>query len=129
MSKEIVGGLTTGQGGARLPFAKAVRAGDFVYVSGQVAFGPDGNLVQGGIEAQTRQALTNIQSILEEAGCKMSDVVKCTCWLDDPRDFGGFNRVFAEFFADSPTARSTVRSQLVIDAKVEIEAIAYNPRT
>ena len=129
MSKEIIGGSTTGQGGARLPFAKGVRAGDFVYVSGQVAFGAEGSLVEGGIEVQTRQALTNIQSILEEAGCKMSDVIKCTCWLDDARDFAGFNRAFAEFFADSPPARSTVRAELVIDAKVEIEAIAYQPRS
>jgi enamine deaminase RidA (YjgF/YER057c/UK114 family) len=62
-----------------------------------------------------------------EAGCTLDDVVKCSVWLDDPRDFGIFNRVFAEYFGNHPPARSAVRSQLMIDAKVEIDAIAYKP--
>ena len=127
MPKEAIGGTLTGQGGVPLPFSKAIRAGDFVYVSGQVAFGADGLLVEGGIEAQTRQTLSNVQAVLEEAGCKMSDVIKCTCWLDDARDFGAFNKTYASFFTTEPPARSTVRSDLMIDAKVEIEAIAYKP--
>jgi enamine deaminase RidA (YjgF/YER057c/UK114 family) len=55
-------------------------------------------------------------------------VVKCTCWIDDPRDFGRFNAVYREYFGDDPPARSTVRSQLVLDGKLEVEAIAYKPR-
>ena len=128
MPKEAIGGTLIGQGGVAMPFSKGVRAGDFVYVSGQVAFGDDGLLVPGGIEAQTRQTLNNVQAVLEEAGCKMSDVVKCTCWLDDARDFGAFNKTYGEFCGDVPPARSTVRADLMIDAKVEIEAIAYKPR-
>jgi 2-iminobutanoate/2-iminopropanoate deaminase len=127
MVKQAIGGATTGQGGARMPYSKAMRAGDFVFVSGQVAFGADGTLVQGGIETQTRQAMDNIRAILAEAGCTMADVVKCTAWLDDARDFAGFNQVYIGCFEDPPPARSCVASSLVIDAKVEVEAIAYKP--
>lgn len=122
MPRQTIGGTLPG-----LPFSKAVRAGDFVFVSGTIGFDAEGRLATGGIAGETRQVLENIKSVLEQAGCGMDDVVKCTCWLDDPRDFGGFNRVYAAFFGDDPPSRSTVRSQLVIDAKVEIEAIAYKP--
>jgi len=104
-----------------------VRAGDFVFVSGQMATGADGQLVEGGIEVQTRQVMDNIKAILAEAGCTMDDVVKCTCFIDDTRDFGRFNAVYASYFGDSPPARSTVRAQLVLDGKLEVEAIAYKP--
>jgi reactive intermediate/imine deaminase len=127
MSKQAIGGGFTGPGGMRLPFPKAVRAGDFVFVSGQMATGADGELVEGGIEVQTRQVMDNIKAILAEAGCTMDDVVKCTCFIDDPRDFGRFNAVYASYFGDSPPARSTVRAQLVLDGKLEVEAIAYKP--
>ena len=60
----------------------------------------------------------------ELAGCTMADVVKCTCWLDDAPDFGRFNAVYASYFGDAPPARSTVRSQLILDGKLEVEAIA-----
>ena len=109
------------------PFAKAVRAGDFVFVSGQLPFGPNGNMIQGTIEVQTRVVLETIAKTLEDAGCTMADVVKNTIWLEDPRDFGGFNKVYAEFFAEDPPARATVRSDLMLDAKIEIEALAYKP--
>ena len=84
-------------------------------------------LVEGDITAQTRQVMENIKSVLAEAGCTLDDVVKCSVWLDDPRDFGIFNRVFAEYFGDDAPTRSTVRSELMIDAKIEIDAIAYKP--
>lgn len=122
MPRQTIGGQIPG-----LPFSKAVRAGDFVYVSGSVGFDANNKLVTGGIEPETRQVMENIKSVLAEAGCTLDDVVKCTAWLDDPRDFGFFNKVFREYFGDSPPARSTVRSELMIDAKVEIEAIAYKP--
>jgi 2-iminobutanoate/2-iminopropanoate deaminase len=98
-----------------------------VFVSGQMAIDANGQLVEGGIEVQTRQVMDNIKAILAEAGCTMTDVVKCTCWIDDPRDFGRFNAVYREYFGDDPPARSTVRSQLVLDGKLEVEAIAYKP--
>jgi reactive intermediate/imine deaminase len=127
MGKQAIGGGFTGPGGMKLPFAKAVRAGDFVFVSGQMATDANGQLVEGGIEVQTRQVMDNIKAILAEAGCTMADVVKCTCWIDDPRDFGRFNAVYREYFGDDPPARSTVRAQLVLDGKLEVEAIAYKP--
>ena len=109
------------------PFARAVRAGDFVFVSGQLPFGPNGQVVQGSIEMQTRQVLENIQATLEETGCTLKDVVKNTIGLERERDFMGFNKVYAEFFPEEPPARATVGSTLMLDAKVEIETLAYKP--
>ena len=113
-------------GGQRRPFARAVRAGDFVFVSGQVPT-VGGEVVAGGIVAQTEQVIANLRSVLEAAGCTLADVVQVTCWLDDPRDFSSFNAVFEKHFIDAPPARSTVRASLMIDAKVEIDAVAYRP--
>ena len=70
---------------------------------------------------------SQVAPTLAEAGCTMADVVKNTIWLEDPRDFAGFNKVYAEFFAEDPPARATVRSDLMLDAKIEIEALAYKP--
>jgi len=113
-------------GGQRRPFARAVRAGDFVFVSGQVPTA-GGEVVAGGIAAQTEQVIANLRSVLEAAGCTLADVVQVTCWLDDPRDFSSFNAVFEKHFIDAPPARSTVRASLMVDAKVEIDAVAYRP--
>jgi reactive intermediate/imine deaminase len=125
MSVEFLGGTRTGAGGQPLPFSPAVKAGPFVFVSGQVAMGENGEIVPGGIEAQTRQTLKNVEKVLALAGCTVKDVVKCTAWLHDARDFWTFNRVYAEFFPDNKPARSTTQATLMIDAKVEIEVIAY----
>ena len=125
MSVQFLGGTRTGAGGQPLPFSPAVTAGPFVFVSGQVAMGDSGEIVPGGIEAQTRQALRNVEKALELAGCTLKDVVKSTVWLDDARDFWTFNRVYAEFFSENKPARSTTQATLMIDAKVEIEVIAY----
>ena len=120
--------VVSGQGGKTLPFSKAVRAGDFVYISGQVAFNEDGVLEYGDIERQTRVTMDNVTSALTLAGCTLTDVVKMNVWLDDPRDFWGFNKVYASYFVDDKLpARSCVRSELMIDAKIEIDAIAYKP--
>ena len=125
MSVQFLGGTRTGAGGQPLPFSSAVKAGPFVFVSGQVAMGDKGEIVPGGIEAQTRQTLENVKKALALAGCTLKDVVKSTVWLDDARDFWTFNRVYAEFFPESKPARSTTQATLMIDAKVEIEVIAY----
>lgn len=124
MTKQIIGG----QSDLGLPFSKAVRAGDFVYVSGQVAFDEAGVLVEGGIEQQTRQVVANIEAVLKMAGCEMSDIVKVNVWLEDPRDFGRFNATYAEFFSKDAPARSTVESRLMIDTKIEVDCIAYKPQ-
>jgi reactive intermediate/imine deaminase len=110
-----------------LPFSPAIRAGDFVFVSGQVGFGEDMRIVAGGIEAEIRQALENIANILALDGSVLEDVIKCTVWLDDARDFPALNKNFAECFPGGRPARSTVESRPMIDAKIEIDAIAYGP--
>jgi reactive intermediate/imine deaminase len=125
MSVEFLGGTRAGAGGQPLPFSPAVKAGPFVFVSGQVAMGDNGEIVPGGIEAQTRQTLKNVEKALALAGCTLQDVVKATVWLDDTRDFWSFNRVYAEFFAAAKPARSTTQAKLMVDAKIEIEVIAY----
>ncbi|MBV2143640.1 RidA family protein [Falsochrobactrum sp. TDYN1] len=113
-------------GGQRRPFAKAVRAGDFVYVSGQVPT-VDGEVIAGNIIAQTEQVIANIKDVLALADCTLADVVKVNAWLDDARDFSSFNAVFQKHFIDHPPARSTVQSPLMVDAKVEMDVIAYKP--
>lgn len=113
-------------GGTRRPFSNAVRAGDFVYVSGQVPV-LNGEIVVGGIVEQTELVINNIAKILESAGCGLEHVVKVNAWLDDPRDFTSFNSVFERYFISHPPARSTVQSMLMIDVKVEMDVIAYKP--
>ncbi|MFQ0815261.1 hypothetical protein AVM02_01840 [Brucella anthropi] len=115
-------------GASHVPLSPAVRAGDMVYVSGQVPVGPNGQIVEGGIEAQTRQVLENIKAALALAGAAMEDVVKTTVWLEDARDFGRMNAVYATYFPKEPPARTTVESRLMIDIKIEVEAIAYAPQ-
>ena len=114
-------------GTSHVPLSPAVRAGDFVYVSGQVPVRADGTVVDGGIESQTRQVLDNVKAALALAGATMDDVVKTTVWIEDARDFGGMNKVYATYFAKEPPARTTVESRLMIDIKIEIEAVAYAP--
>ncbi|MGB3276948.1 MAG: RidA family protein [Castellaniella sp.] len=109
------------------PLSPAVRAGDFVFVSGTVPTDDQGQVVTGGIEAQTRQVFQRLEAALALAGCTLQDVAKVNVWLDDARDFGSFNRVYMECFGDHRPARSTVESRLMIDAKVEIDVTAYKP--
>ncbi|MCC6203712.1 MAG: RidA family protein [Hyphomicrobiales bacterium] len=115
-------------GSSHVPLSPAVRAGDMVYVSGQVPVKPDGSMESGNIEAQTRQVLENVKSALALAGATMDQVVKTTVWIEDARDFGGMNKVYGTFFPSEPPARTTVESRLMLDIKVEIEAIAYAPK-
>jgi 2-iminobutanoate/2-iminopropanoate deaminase len=114
-------------GTSHVPLSPAVRAGDLVYISGQVPT-KDGNVVPGGIEEQTRQVLENIKAALALAGCTLSDVVKCLVILQDAKDFAAFNKVYATYFPKDRPARTSLEANLMIDIKVEIEAIAYKPR-
>ena len=127
MMIEYIGGEGINASG-NVPYSRAVRAGDFLYLSGQVAFDENKEIVSGGVGAETRRALTIIGETLALAGCTFDDVVKTTIWLEDARDFGIFNKAYAEFFPKGKPARSTVESRLMIGAKVEIEAVAYKPR-
>ncbi|ABS16603.1 MULTISPECIES: RidA family protein [Brucella/Ochrobactrum group] len=115
-------------GASHVPLSPAVRAGDTVYISGQVPVGPNGQIVEGGIEAQTKQVLENVKAALALAGATMEDVVKTTIWLEDARDFGRMNAVYGTYFPKEPPARTTVESRLMIDIKIEVEAIAYAPQ-
>lgn len=128
MSIERIGGARTGSGGQNLPFCRATIANGFVFVSGQVAMGEDGEIIAGGIVAETHCCIKNVIAILAEAGCTLRDVVKINVWLDDPRDFQAFNRVYAGYFQEALPARACVQSALMVDAKVEIEAIALQPQ-
>ncbi|MDN4988068.1 RidA family protein [Bradyrhizobium arachidis] len=114
----------TGTGGQHLPFARAVQADGWLYVSGQTPM-ENGEVIEGGIIPQSHKAIRNMLAILTEAGYDPKDVVRCGVWLDDPRDFQSFNKVFAEYFGANPPARACVVSSMVVDCKVEIDCVAY----
>lgn len=113
-----------GAGGQPLPFARAVQADGWLYVSGQVPI-LNGEIVAGAIAAQAEQAIRNLLAVLSEAGYGPEHVVRCGVWLDDPRDFSAFNAVFRRFFGEHPPARSCVVSSMVVDCKVEIDCVAW----
>ena len=111
-----------------LPFHPAVRAGDFIFVSGQVAKDENGNMCVGNIEEETRWTIEGIKRILALEGADLSDVVKVTVFLEDARNFGRYNKVFAEYFPDGRLSRTTVEARAVIECKIEMDAVAYKPR-
>jgi 2-iminobutanoate/2-iminopropanoate deaminase len=116
-----------GKKNPNLPFHPAVRAGDYIFVSGQVAKDEQGNMCVGNIEEETRWTLESIRRILALGGADLSDVVKITVYLEDARDFGRYNGVFKEYFAEGRLARTTVEARAVISCKIEMDAIAYKP--
>jgi 2-iminobutanoate/2-iminopropanoate deaminase len=109
------------------PYSAAVKVGNFVYTAGQIGIDPaTGEVVPGGVEAETRQALTNLKYILEAAGASLENVVKTTVFLRDINDFAKMNGVYAEFFTANYPARSAVQvAALPKGVAVEIEAVAY----
>lgn len=117
-------------GAPNLPFSTAVRVGNLLFLSGQVGTVPGQGLIAGGIGPETRQALTNIKSTLEQIGSSMDRVVKCTVFLADIAEYQVMNAVYREFFSKDPPARSTVAgSGLALNARVEIECIALAGRS
>lgn len=124
MTLKRYGAGETGAGGKPLPFARAVEADGWLYVSGQVAM-ENGEIVPGGIVQQTRKTMENVIAILTEAGYGLEDVVRVGVWLDDPRDFWSFNGVYAEYFGATPPARACVQSSMMVDCKVEIDCVAF----
>jgi reactive intermediate/imine deaminase len=116
---------SAGGGGSHMPFSSAVAADGWLYVSGQVPMQDDGEIVDGGIVPQAHQAIKRLLAILKEAGYGPEHVVRCGVWLDDPRDFASFNKIFKSYFGQNPPARACVESRLVVDAKVEIDCVAY----
>lgn len=120
MSKQVFGE-------SHVPLSPAVRAGDFVYISGQIPTDANGAVVSEEIEEQTKQVMENMKAALALAGCSLDDVVKTLAILTDADDFAGFNKVYATYFPEKPPARTTLEAQLMIDVRVEVEAVAYKP--
>jgi len=108
------------------PYSQAIKAGGFVFCSGQVALDPQtGQFVAGGVAEQTEQVLKNLSAVLEAAGSSLDQVVKTTVFLADMKEFSAMNEVYARFFSEPPPARATVAAAgLPRDARVEIEAVA-----
>jgi 2-iminobutanoate/2-iminopropanoate deaminase len=124
MSKKII--LTTDAPAPIGPYSQAVLAGNTLYVSGQIALNPNtGDLVNANIEQETAQVMNNLKAIVETAGFKMSDIVKCTIFLSDMNSFQAVNTVYGTYFTENPPARETVEvAKLPKSVNVEISAIA-----
>jgi 2-iminobutanoate/2-iminopropanoate deaminase len=116
------------EGGAKplAPYSPGIKVGEFVFTAGQVALDPEtGKLIEGDVQAETRQALENLKKILLAAGSSLEQVVKTTVFLSDIKDYGAVNEVYGEYFTDEPPARSAVQvAALPAGAAVEIEAVA-----
>lgn len=132
MPNKKVAVTTTEAPAAIGPYTQAVRSGDLLFLSGQVGFDPaTREVVEGGLEAQTRQVLANVEAVLRAAGLRFADVVKTTVFLKDMNDFAAMNAIYGEAFAPEgvvPPARSTVEvARLPKDGLVEIEVLARFP--
>ena len=108
----------------RAPYSPVVVSGDHVFTAGQVGFDLDGDVVEGGVAAQTRQALENLRACLEAGGSDLEHVVKVTAFLVDLGDFEAYNEVYRTFFSEPYPARTTVGASLPGTLRVEIEAVA-----
>jgi len=112
------------------PYSPAMRAGDYIFVSGQAPMNAATNqVIEGDIRDQTRLVLSNLRNILQACGAELSDVVKCSVFLESIQDFAAMNEVYREFFGASKPARTTVQAVLPLPGiKVEVDCIAYKPR-
>lgn len=113
--------------GRTLSLSRAIRAGDFVFLTGQIPMRDGVPMTNGTIQEQTRAVLDDITATLSQAGCTRDDVVKAMVWLRERADFPGFNEVYGEYFPLEPPTRSAVVSDLLVDARVEVEVMAYRP--
>lgn len=108
------------------PYSQAIRAGEFLFASGQIPINPETGAVEAeGIEAQTKQVMKNIGAILAEAGTDYEHVVKTTCFLDDMGDFAAFNGVYEKYFTGKPARSCVAVKKLPKDVLCEVEVIAY----
>ncbi|MEP2028662.1 MAG: RidA family protein [Paracoccaceae bacterium] len=124
--KQIIGGPLE-IGGRVLSLSRAIRAGDFVFLTGQIPMHDGAPLTTGTVEEQTHAVLDDIKATLAEAGCQLDDVVKAMVWLRERADFPGFNAVYGEYFPVEPPTRSAVVSDLLVDVRVEVEVVAFRP--
>ena len=107
------------------PYSQAVKQGNFIFFSGQIALRIDGSMALGGIEEETKQALNNLKAVLESSGASLIDVVKTTIYLTDLNNFPIVNKIYAEYFRENPPARATIGvSNLPKGALIEIDMIA-----
>jgi 2-iminobutanoate/2-iminopropanoate deaminase len=113
--------------GRTLSLSRAIRAGDFVFLTGQIPMRDGVPMTNGTIQEQTRAVLDDITTTLSQAECTRDDVVKAMVWLRERADFPGFNEVYGEYFPLEPPTRSAVVSDLLVDARVEVEVMAYRP--
>lgn len=123
MKKEII---TTKKAPPAIgPYSQAVKAGGFIFCSGQIALTSQGELIEGDIKSQTEQVLKNLKAVLESGGSSLDKVVKTCCYLSDIQNFTEFNEVYSKFFKQNPPARATIESpHLPKGVLVEIDAIA-----
>ena len=105
-------------------YSEAIEAGDFVFLSGKIA-AVRGRIIPGGIEAETKMVMDNLQTALAKSGLTMDDVVKATVFLNDLNDFSAMNEVYRSYYTGDPPARSTIQSGVVLNAGIEIDLIAY----
>lgn len=116
-----------GKKNPNLPFHPAVRAGDYIFVSGQVSKDENGKMLVGSIETETAGTIEAIKRLIAEEGADLSDVVRVCTYLEDPRDFGRYNAVFKEYFEGAVLARTTVEARAVITTRIEMDCIVYKP--
>ena len=124
--KEVIGGPLEINGRV-LSLSRAIRAGDFVFLTGQIPMRDGSPMTDGSIQEQTRAILDDITETLATADCTREDVVKAMVWLRDRADFPGFNAIYGEYFPMEPPTRSAIVSDLLVDVKVEVEVVAYRP--
>ncbi len=110
------------------PYSQAVRVGNLIFTAGQIGIDPATGQLREGLEAQTRQVMSNLQAVLKAAGADLSTVVKTTIYMTDLSAFKTVNTIYGEYFPESPPARSTVQvAALPLGALIEIEAVAFLP--
>ena len=124
--KEVIGGPLEIDGRV-LSLSRAIRAGDFVFLTGQIPMRDGVPMTDGSIQEQTRAILDDITETLATADCTREDVVKAMVWLRDRVDFPGFNEIYGDYFPIDPPTRSAIVSDLLVDVKVEVEVVAYRP--
>jgi 2-iminobutanoate/2-iminopropanoate deaminase len=121
MAKSII----VGENVEGLPISEAVQAGGFVFFSGLVAADNEGRVIPGGIVAETDHIIHQVESTLRSIGASLSDVVKVNAVITNPEDFDGFNSAYRKRFHTKPPARITTCAQLLIDARIELDLVAY----
>lgn len=120
---------TEGAPSAIGPYSQAIQAGDFVFVSGQIAIDPDTGEIAEGIEKQTEQVMENLNAVLKEAGTDFTQAIKCTIYLSSMEDFATVNEIYGKYLIEPYPARATVEvSRLPKDVLVEIDVIAHNQK-